>query len=97
MKARDTKLPETVQHYTEKDDGNRFVYHQKDLDATQKTVLVMKDAEILVGICDSTGDFDDTSEYQLLIRLLKERPILGDDGVRRLRKKKKLKNHPKSC
>ena len=27
-------------------------------------------------------DFDDTSEYQLLIRLLKERTIIDDDGSR---------------
>ena len=36
----------------------------------------MKDAEKLIAICDKTGDLDDTSEYQLLIRLLKERTIM---------------------
>ena len=52
----------------------------------------MKDADILIKICDSTGDFDDTSEYQLLIRLLKERTIIDDDGSRRLRQKEKVEN-----
>lgn len=51
----------------------------------------MKDADILIKICDSTGDFDDTSEYQLLIRLLKERTIIDDDGSRRLRQKEEVK------
>ena len=31
---------------------------------------------------------DDTSEYQLLIRLLKERTIIDDGGSRRLRQKR---------
>ena len=41
----------------------------------------MHDAEKLIALCDRNGDFDDTSEYQLLIRLLKERTILDDDGA----------------
>lgn len=52
----------------------------------------MKDADILIKICDSTGDSDDTSEYQLLIRLLKERTIIDDDGSRRLRQKEEVEN-----
>ena len=61
---------------------------KRDMDATERTVIVMKDADILIKICDSTGDFDDTSEYQLLIRLLKERTIIDDGGSRRLRQKR---------
>ena len=52
----------------------------------------MHDAEDLIEICDRTGDFDDTSEYQLLIRLLKERTIIDDDENRRLRKKEEVEN-----
>ena len=62
------------------------------MDATERTVIVMKDADILIKICDSTGDFDDTSEYQLLIRLLKERTIIDDGGSRRLRQKEEVEN-----
>lgn len=46
----------------------------------------------LIEICDKTGNLDDTSEYQLLIRLLKERTILEDDGSRRLRQKEEVEN-----
>ena len=62
------------------------------MDAIERTITVMKDADILITICDSTGDFDDTSEYQLLIRLLKERTIIDDDGSRRLRQKEEVEN-----
>lgn len=59
---------------------------------TERIVVVMHDAEKLIEICDKTGELDDTSEYQLLIRLLKERTILNDDGSRRLRKKEEIEN-----
>ena len=77
-----------VSFYIKKDDYNKCIYHKRDMDATERTVVVMKDADILIKICDSTGDFDDTSEYQLLIRLLKERTIIDDGGSRRLRQKR---------
>ncbi len=92
MDKRDISLPEEQHHYVEKDDYNRCIYHKRDTDETERTVVVMKDAEKLITICDKTGDLDDTSEYQLLIRLLKERTIIDDDGNRRLRKKEEVEN-----
>ena len=92
MEQRGLSLPEEQHHYIEKDDYNRFIYHQRELDAAERTVVVMHDAERLIELCDKTGDLDDTSEYQLLIRLLKERTILNDDGYRRLRKKEEVEN-----
>ena len=92
MDERGTKIPDEQYHYIKKDDYNKCIYHKRDMDATERTVVVMKDADILIKICDSTGDFDDTSEYQLLIRLLKERTIIDDDGLRRLRPKEKVEN-----
>ena len=55
----------------------------------------MHDAEQLILLCDSSGDFDDTSEYQLLIRLLKERTIMDDGGSRRLRNKEEVEEPSK--
>ena len=92
MNQRKITLPQEQCHYIEKDDYNRCIYHKRELDATDRTIVVMHDAETLVGLCDKTGDFDDTSEYQLLIRLLKERTIMDDDGTRRLRKKEEVEN-----
>ena len=98
MDERGTKIPDEQYHYIKKDDYNKCIYHKRDMDATERNVVVMKDADILIKICDSTGDFDDTSEYQLLIRLLKERTIIDDGGSRRLRqKKRKLKILQKYC
>ena len=88
MDERGTKIPDEQYHYIKKDDYNKCIYHKRDMDATERNVVVMKDADILIKICDSTGDFDDTIEYQLLIRLLKERTIIDDGGSRRLRQKR---------
>ncbi len=92
MSRREIFLPEEHHHYIEKDDYNRCIYHKREQDAAERTVTVMHDAEKLIEICDKTGDFDDTSEYQLLIRLLKERTIFDDDGTRRLRTKEEVEN-----
>lgn len=94
MAERNVDLPDMQKHYVQKDDYNRFIYHNRDKDATQRTVLVMHDAEKLLELCD--GSFDDTSEYQLLIRLLKEQTIFDDDGHRRLRDKKEKEDPSKS-
>lgn len=85
MKQRGTSIPEAQKHYTEKDDYNSFIYHNRDSDANERTIVVMHDAEKLLEFCE--GNYDDTSEYQLLIRLLKEQTTFDDDGIRRLRKK----------
>lgn len=53
-----------------------------------RTLTVVKDAEWLLQMCN--GSFDDTSEYQLLIRLLNEQTIFDDD-CRRLCKKTEIK------
>lgn len=91
----DTKLPERQKHYIKNDDCNRFIYLQREWDATKRTILVMHDVQELISLCNSNGDFDDTSEYQLLIRLLKERTIVDDGGSRRLRKKEEVEESSK--
>lgn len=93
MVQRHVELPDIQEHYVQKDDYNRFIYHNRAKDATERTVLVMQDAEKLLELCE--GAFDDTSEYQLLIRLLKEQTIFDDDGHRRLRDKKEKEDPSK--
>ena len=92
MNQREITLPKEQYHYIEKDDYNRCIYHKREFDATERTIVVMHDAEKLIELCDKTGELDDTSEYQLLIRLLKERTIMDGDGTRRLRKKEEVEN-----
>ncbi|MDO4557258.1 MAG: transposase, partial [Lachnospiraceae bacterium] len=93
MDQRGVELPEAQKHYVEKDDYNAFIYHQRELDVTERTLLVMHDAETLLHLCN--GNFDDTSDYQLLIRLLNEQTIFDDDGRRRLRKKEEIESPSK--
>ena len=92
MDQRGITLPEGQRHYIEKDDYNRCIYHKRELDAAERTIVVMHDAEKLIALCDKTGELDDTSEYQLLIRLLKERTITDGNGFRRLRQKEEVEN-----
>lgn len=93
MVQRDVELPDIQKHYVQKDDYNRFIYHNRAKDATERTVLVMQDAEKLLELCE--GAFDDTSEYQLLIRLLKEQTVFDGDGRRRLKDKKEKEDPSK--
>ena len=91
MVSRGLCLPEHLKHYTEKDDMNRIVYHERKQDMGKRISTVISDSEELLASCD--GGFDDTSEYQLLIRLLKEQTIFDDgNGKRRLREKKEREN-----
>lgn len=94
MDRRKIKIPDAQRHYIEKDDDNRFIYHNRGKSAEERTVTVMHDAEKLLELCD--GGLDDTSEYQLLIRLLKEQTIFDDDGSRRLRNKKEKEDPSKA-
>ena len=94
MIQRETQLPESQKHYVEKEDYNRFIYHNKEQDAAGRTLIVIHDAEVLLALCERT--FDDTSEYQLLIRLLKEQTIFHDDGTRRIRDKSEKEDASKA-
>lgn len=94
MMARDIRLPEAQKHYVGKEDYNAFIYHQRNPDADERTIMVMHDAEKLLEICE--GDFDDISEYQLLIRLFKEQTTFDENGTRRLREKKEKEDHSKA-
>lgn len=96
MDRSNVSLPEGLHHYLEKDDYNRCIYHRREQGAEERTIAIMRDAETLIALCDATGEFDDTSEYQLLIRLLKERTITDDDGKRRMRRKEEMEEPSKA-
>lgn len=50
MNERGTKIPDEQHHYIEKDDYNKCIYHKRNMDATERTITVMKDADILIKI-----------------------------------------------
>jgi len=83
--AKNCKIPEHLRHYTEADDRNRVIYHNHSEETSAKIDTVLKDAATLKELCES--DYNDSSNYQLLLRVLKEQAIQKEDGTYRLRTK----------
>ena len=79
------KLPAPLRHYTEADDRNRVIYHNHSDETSDKIAAVLKDASELKDLCGS--DYDESSSYQLLLRVLREQAVQNDDGSYRLRTK----------
>ena len=79
------QLPENLLHYTEKDDRNRVLYHTRSEETADKINTVLQDAKTLKDLCGE--DFDESSNYRLLLRVLKEQAVEQEDGSYRLRTK----------
>ena len=89
MSNNDEKIPENLSHYLDKDDYNKVVYHMRDINIKTRIKEVLDDAVQLSMLC--SGKYDETAEYQLLIRLLNEQSI-EDNGEYRLRTKEEKVN-----
>ncbi len=83
--AKTREIPEHLRHYTEADDRNRVIYHNHSEETSAKIEAVLKDAAALKELCGV--DYDDSSSYQLLLRVLKEQAVQREDGTCRLRTK----------
>lgn len=83
--AKNCEIPEHLRHYTEADDRNRVIYHNHSEETPAKIEAVLKDAATLKELCGA--DYDDSSSYQLLLRVLKEQAVQREDGTYRLRTK----------
>ena len=92
LKKAGYELPEDLKHYVNKDDVNQVVYHNKSEDTSSKIQTVLADAKQMEEICDS--DFDGSSAYQLLLRVLKEQTIESEEGELRLKTKEDGKMGP---
>lgn len=77
-KLEDPALPEGLLPYTEEDDHNRVLYHNRSEDTASKTEQVLKDAALIISSCGSR--YDEYSEYQLLIRAIGEQAKTDTDG-----------------
>ena len=77
-RSNDDCFPEPLKHYIEKDDHNRVLYHNRSEDNDSKLSRVLKDAALIISACGSR--YDDSSEYQLLIRVIKEQTDKDNDG-----------------
>lgn len=85
IKKQDGDLPEALLHYAEADDRNRVIYHNHSEETSEKISTVLGDAKLLKELCGS--DYDESSHYQLLLRVLKEQAVETEEGSYRLREK----------
>lgn len=79
-------IADTLKHYLKSNDANKIIYHNpedKSMDTRIKDVL--GDARILIKDCET--DYEKSSEYLLLLRVINEQTIIDDDGMLRLRSK----------
>ena len=83
--ARKEELPEELKHYAQADDRNRVIYHNRSEETSEKIAAILKDAVTLKELCGSR--YDESSSYQLLLRVLKEQTVQNEDGTLRLRTK----------
>lgn len=81
----DRKLPDDLKHYINANDRNQVLYHNHSDETADKISTVLSDAVTLKTLCGS--DFDESSSYQLLLRVLKEQAVEMEDGSYRLRTK----------
>lgn len=79
VRKEDKSFPEPMKHYTEEDDHNKLLYHNRSEDTDSKMAQILKDAALLMTVCGSR--YDETGEYQLLIRVLEEQTIKDDNGT----------------
>lgn len=74
-----------LEHYYDPDDYNKVIYHNRSEESSEKILKLLNDADKLLDLCKT--DFDDVTEYQLLVRCISEQTVV-DNSKRRLKTKK---------
>lgn len=74
-----------MEHYYDPNDYNQVIYHSKSEDASDRIKQILADADKLLVECE--GACDESSAYQLLVRVLKEQTVVEESGARRLKTK----------
>ena len=74
-----------MEHYYDPNDYNQVIYHSKSEDASDRIKQILADADKLLAECE--GACDESSGYQLLVRVLKEQTVVEESGTRRLKTK----------
>lgn len=73
-----------MERYYDPDDYNKTFYYTDDSETVSRLDTILKDADRLLESCKT--DYDDVTEYQLLVRCLSEQTVVEKDA-RRLRTK----------
>lgn len=79
------QLPESMHHYIEADDRNGVIFNNHSEEIAEKIAAVLKAAAALKELCGNA--YDESSNYQLLLRVLREQAVKKEDGSYRLRTK----------
>lgn len=79
------ELLEGLEHYYDSSDYNKVITLSRNTDVAERIQKILMDADKLFVICN--GDYDGVSEYQLLLRVLKEQTVRNEDGTLRLKTK----------
>lgn len=82
---REMKIPAELSHYLKKEDMNEVIYHSRSEDTLSRIEKVLEEAKAVKDLCN--GIFDDVSEYQLLIRVLREHAAVDEEGNYHLKEK----------
>lgn len=83
-KNKQDELIKGFEHYCDSNDYNKTFYYNNSSSTEEQLKTILEDADKLLSICGS--DYDEVTEYQLLIRCLSEQTIV-EESVRRLRTK----------
>lgn len=73
------RIPEELSHYLDPEDLNKVIYYCKSDDVGSRLDKVIREAVIARGILD-TEAWRDSSEFQLLLRVLDEQTQIDEDG-----------------
>ena len=68
------ELIKGMEHYCDPNDYNKTFYYSNDSDTENHLAAILKDADRLLDLCGT--DYDDITEYQLLVRCLSEQTIV---------------------
>ena len=71
-----TVIPDEMKHYLDNDDLNEVIYYAKGEDIEPRLTKAIHEAEETKRLMEEKG-FDDTTEYKLLIRVIKEQSENG--------------------
>ena len=80
VEGRGDTLPKTLTHYTESNDRNLVIYHNRSEDTEKRISEILKDAKEIKEFCEP--EYDESSSYQLLLRVLKEQTVEEGEGYR---------------
>ena len=71
-------LPEKLKRYCEKDGRNTVIYHNRSDSTDERLAEVLEDAALILHL--SSDKYNESSEYHLLLRVLKEQTTKDESG-----------------